>query len=406
MEGGSPEGINDDKVGCIARMEFWFWVIVGPAIVLALLSLRGERTRAEYVASRLNPDLSGPLPPASVIVPVKGPEEGLRENLASLAALDYPDYELLVTARVAADIPPAVLPTGCKVVLAGDAADEASEKVQNLRVAIKQSRKQTQVFAFADSDGRAPRGWLRALVAPLHEEGVGASTGYRWYVPQPPDFWSLMRSVWNAAIASTLGPGESPFAWGGSMAIRRDVFFEIRVPEYWEGAVSDDYMLTTAVHDAGLHVAFAPCATVASTDHIGMRAFLLWATRQMVITRAYHPQLWWPALAAHAVYCAGMAAAIAASIMGNRLAEWVLIAQVSPGMLKGANRATLAKAELPEYKQWFDRHGWVHTWFVPLATWVWLIALAASAFTDSIEWRGRRYMLVRRPQQSEQTGVQ
>ena len=34
-----------------------------------------------------------------MIVPVKGQDEGLRENLAALAALDYPDYELIVVAR-------------------------------------------------------------------------------------------------------------------------------------------------------------------------------------------------------------------------------------------------------------------------------------------------------------------
>jgi hypothetical protein len=90
-----------------------------------------------------------------------------------------------------------------------------------------------------------------------------------------------------------------------------------------------------------------------------------------------------------------MAAAVIASIQGHRAAEWALIAQLSPGMLKGANRATLAKAELPEYKAWFDRHAWVHTLWVPLATWVWLVALAASAFGNRIEWRGTRYVLKR-----------
>jgi hypothetical protein len=90
-----------------------------------------------------------------------------------------------------------------------------------------------------------------------------------------------------------------------------------------------------------------------------------------------------------------MAAAVTASVMGNRLAEWALLVQLSPGMLKGTNRTVLAKAELPEFKQWFDRHGWVHTWWVPFVTWIWLITLAAAAFTDAIDWRGKRYTLKR-----------
>ena len=69
--------------------------------------------------------------------------------------------------------------------------------------------------------------------------------------------------------------------------------------------------------------------------------------------------------------------------------------QLSPGMLKGLNRATLAKAALPEYEAWFKRHSWVHAIWVPLGTWVWLIALLSSAFVRSIEWRGRRYPLKR-----------
>jgi hypothetical protein len=88
-----------------------------------------------------------------------------------------------------------------------------------------------------------------------------------------------------------------------------------------------------------------------------------------------------------------MAASVAASIAGNRLAEWALIAQLSPGMLKGLNRATLAKAALPEFEPWFKRHSWVHAIWTPLATWIWLLTLAVSALGNSITWRGRRYRL-------------
>ena len=84
---------------------FWYWFFVGPALLLAFLSLRGERRRADYVAHRLSQTPQW-LPAASVIVPVKGPDEGLRQNLAALASLDYPDYELVVVAYSASDIPP------------------------------------------------------------------------------------------------------------------------------------------------------------------------------------------------------------------------------------------------------------------------------------------------------------
>jgi len=371
----------------------WFWLFVGPACLLALLSLRGERKRAAYVAECLADARKADWPPATLIVPVKGADEGLRENLAALADLDYPDYELLIAVRRARDIPPGVLPARAKIILAPDDDPETGEKVQNLWAAVRCARKVSEVFAFADSDGRVSRDWLKALVRPLAGETVGASTGYRWYTPEPPDFWSLLRSVWNAPIAGAFGPGDNRFAWGGAMAIRKETFYSARVPDYWSKAVSDDYALSAAIGAAGKRIAFAPGAMVASPEHTTARAFFSWARRQLVITRVCYPRLWWPALAAHVIYCGGMAAAAIAAALGHRGAEWALIVQLSPGMLKGANRATLAKAALPAWQAWFDRYGWVHTWWVPLATWVWLAALISSAAGNVIHWRGRRYHL-------------
>jgi ceramide glucosyltransferase len=376
---------------------WWFWFFAGPALVLAFLSLRGERKRAAYVAEQLAEAPPADLPPATVIVPVKGPDPGLRENLAALAAQDYPNYELIVVAHCAADIPAGVLPARVRIVLAHARESGTGEKVMNVRTAIRFARRDSAIYAFADSDGRVSRAWLRALAAPLvasaPDAQVGATTGYRWYAPEPPDFWSLMRSVWDAVIAGTFSSGPNAFAWGGSMAIRRETFHAIHVPDFWRDTVSDDYALSAAVRRAGMRIVFAPGAMAVSTDRTGGRAFLAWARRQLTITRVYRPRLWWSALIAHIFYCGGMAAAIAASIHGSRGAEWVLLAQLSPGMLKGANRATLAKAELPDYEAWFGRHAWVHTLWVPLATWIWLIVLLASAFGNRIEWRGHRYRL-------------
>jgi ceramide glucosyltransferase len=371
---------------------FWYWFFVAPALLLALLSLRGERKRAAYVEHRLS-ETPAECPPASVIVPVKGADEGLGENLAALAALDYPDYELILCARSASDIPPVVLPNRIRIVLAESDDPETGEKVQNLAAAVHAARKRSRILAFADSDGRPAPRWLRALAAPLSEKGVGASTGFRWFTPVPPTFWSLMRGVWDAVSAGLLGPGDNPFAWGGAMAIRKDVFFEARVPEYWKGAVSDDCELSRAVHAAGLKIAYAPGALTPCFESATAAGFFSWARRQLTIIRVYRPRLWWMALGAHIFYCGGMAASVIASCQGSRLAEWALIAQLSPGMLKGFNRAILARAALPEQEAWFRRHSWVHATWTPLATWIWLAVLAASACGNSIHWRGNLYHL-------------
>jgi ceramide glucosyltransferase len=371
---------------------FWYWFFVGPALVLAFLSLRGERKRAAYLEERLT-ETTDLLPPATVIVPVKGQDHGLRENLAALASLDYPDYELIIVARCAADIPGGVLPRRARIVLARGNDPQTGEKVQNLQIAVRAVRKASSIIAFADSDGRVTKGWLRALAAPLADPMVGASTGYRWFTPRPPTFWTLMRGVWDAVAFGRLGPGDCGFAWGGAMAIRKDTFFEVRVPEYWKNTVSDDYALAQAVHDAGLRVAWAPGALTPCLEQTTAARFFSWARRQMTITRVYRPRLWWLATVAHVFYCGGMADSSWASLRGYRLAEWALIAQLTPGMLKGMNRATLAKAALPEYEDWFRRHGWVHALWQPLATWVWLVVLVSSAFGNTIEWRGNRYDL-------------
>jgi cellulose synthase/poly-beta-1,6-N-acetylglucosamine synthase-like glycosyltransferase len=313
-----------------------------------------------------------------VIVSVEGTDDDLRQNLEALASLDYPDYELIVAARSAADIPPGVLPKRVIIVLVGANRNGASDRITNRLAGVRAARKHSEILAFADSGGRVACGWLRALAAPLAEANVAVSTGYRWFLPEPPDFSSLLRSVWNAPIAGLLGPGDNPFVWAGSMAIQKEMFFELRIPDAWQKSESDSGSLTRAVHKAGLRIAFAPGAMVAYGGGTGLRGFLGRAVREMSLARREVPRLWWSALVSHIFYCGGMAAAITASIEGSRGAEWVLVVQLGLGMLKGVNRATLARAELPDREAWFKRHAWVHSLWTPLGTWLWLAVMIAS----------------------------
>ena len=373
-------------------LVLWFWLLVGPALVLTAASLLSEPRNAAYVRRRLA-EASEFLPPASVIVPVKGEDQGLRENLAALASLDYPDYELVIVARCADDIPGGVLPGRARIVLAHGDDPHTGEKVQNLAAAVLAARKPSEVFAFADSDGRVTRRWLRSLVAPLADESLGAATGYRWFTPEAANFSSILRAAWDAVSFGMLGPGDARFVWGGAMAIRRQTFAEAEVLKHWKNTVSDDYALAAAVRALGLTVAYAPGALVPSPERISMRGLFSWVRRQMTITRAYAQRLWVLGLVAHAFYCGAMLASIAAGYRGIPAGWWTLAVQLLPSFWKAARRTSLARESLPEYCDWFRRYSWTHIACAPLATWLWLVALVSAAFSSTIEWRGYRYDL-------------
>jgi ceramide glucosyltransferase len=363
------------------------WLMIGLALLLGLLALAEDRARAEYAARELDfrlPDAE--CLPASVIVPVKGTDEGLAANLRALVELDYPDYELIVVARRESDVPGGSIPIGARFMIAGDGDAGTGEKINNLLAAVRAVRDESRILAFADSDGQVQQGWLRALGAPLRDPQVGASTGYRWHIPASPSFWPMLRSAWNAVIAGGFGPGNNGFVWGGAMAIRRDTFAAVRVAEYWRGAVSDDFRLAEAVLDAKLRIAFAPGAMVAARDHTSPAEFFEWIVRQMKITRAYRPRLWWLGLFAHVVYCGAMVASVV-------IAPPALLGQFAVGMVKGQNRAEIARSCFAEDDGWFRRNGWVYTLAVPLTTWLWLYAFLASAMSRRIVWRGREYRL-------------
>ncbi len=367
----------------------WFLLLL--PVALGLLSLRGERARLAYIVSRLPPPDPMRCPPATVIVPVKGADAGIAENLRALAGLDYPDYELIVAARSESDLPRSAIPARARVVFSNAPDPETAEKIQNLLAAVNAARPESAILAFADSDGCVQPRWLKALVHALEEPMAGASTGYRWHIPGPARPWSLLRSVWNAVIAGGFGPAPNNFAWGGAMALRRESFTRLRIAEYWKGTVSDDYRLAQAVKEAGKRIVFAPGAMVAATDQTGGREFLGWIARQMTITRFYAPGLWKLALAAHIVYCAGMAAAI---WTGSPV---ILSLQLAPGLWKAARRVRIARLCLPAYAGWFDRYGWLHVALVPVGTWLWLYSCIASGLTHTIHWRGYRYRMRRPP---------
>ncbi len=203
-----------------------FYLLAAVSIWLGLISLRGGVRFVHYLQKEVAKEYPEFTPFVAVFVPCRGIDDGLKENITALFAQDYPQFEIIFVSDRADDPALAVIeearrsfekksgPT-MRIVIAGPAAD-SGQKVHNLRVAVNEADQQTEIFVFVDTDARPHKLWLRSLVAPLQDDQIGATTGYRWFVPPLGGFASHLRSVWNAAIASALGADEKKnFCWGG-----------------------------------------------------------------------------------------------------------------------------------------------------------------------------------------------
>ncbi len=385
-----------------------FYVFASLLVLQAAVSLRGGLRYLAYVRRELAKGESDFAPYASVIAPCRGLDQGLRENLAALFRQDYPAYEVVFVTDSATDPALAVIEevrrefgrrVASRVVVAGEATD-CGQKVHNLRAGVGATDTKSEVFVFVDSDARPREGWLRALVAPLADEQMGAATGYRWFLPVKGGFSSTLRAVWNASIASALGEQqERNFCWGGSTAIGRATFERANVLAEWEGASSDDFALMRVLRRARLPIHFVPACLTASHEDCGFRELLEFTTRQLKITRVYAPQLWQVVLFSNLlfvlVFYGGFILTVARAALGLSVAATLpyVLALYALGTLKAFLRWSAIRLALAQFSSELRRDAPAHLLLWPLASILYLYNALAALFSRRIEWRGISYEL-------------
>ncbi|HEX8146265.1 MAG TPA: glycosyltransferase family 2 protein [Pyrinomonadaceae bacterium] len=387
-----------------------FYALAALVVLQSALSLRGGVRYLNFFRRELGAPRALYMPFASVFVPCRGLDQGLRLNLLALFRQHYPAYELVFVSDRAED--PALeiarqlsrelegeTVARSRFVVAGRALD-SGQKVHNLRAALAEADPSSEVFVFVDTDARPRADWLRALVAPLADEGAGAATGYRWFLPARGRAASQLRSVWNASIASALGPNMgSNFCWGGSTAVRRETFERLNMRERWRGTVSDDYALTSALRAARLPIRFVPACLTASVDDCTLPELFEFTTRQLKITRVYAPRLWAFVLVSNllfvSVFFGGLALAAWRAAAGLPFV-WPLAAVAVVfllGLWKAFFRLRAAALVLEEHHGRLRRSVWAHLLLWPLTAALFLHNATAAALSRRIVWRGIGYEL-------------
>ena len=382
------------------------WIALTLLAVLAFLAsvasivqgirLRGGVRRAVRLA------LGAFLPSVAVILPVRGLDTGFDENVRALLSQVYRRYRILVVADDSMD--PALLriqtiaresPRVALATILSDASPLRG-KVNALRSALAHLHPEDEVVVFADSDIRPAPDWLRQLVQPLADSTVGVATGFRWYLPPRPTFWSLVRAEWNAVSANVLFDPRRSFAWGGSCAVRKDLLVPLRLEDRWHDVLSDDLILTQAVREAGLKIAYVPAALVPTFEGADRATCTEWCFRQMTMATLYLPIVRRYATAAFAVFNGSILFGIACLA----LAVWNVAYLIPAAIFLAPLPVSIAKASLRRRALFSAAPTVAAAWNVPAwrtaiaaiaVPWVMTAGLLRTRRPTTIRWRGHTY---------------
>lgn len=383
------------------------WIGLTVLAVLAFLAsvaslVQGVRLRGG-VRRGLRLALGAFLPPVALILPVRGLDEGFDENVRALLSQSYPRYRLLVAADNSSDPAAARIETIARdyprVPVSTILSDPSplGGKVNALRSALGHLRPEDEVVVFADSDIRPPMDWLRQLVQPLADSTVGVATGFRWYVPPRPTFWGLVRAEWNAISANVLFDPRRSFAWGGSCALRNDGLPGFRLEERWRGVLSDDLVLTQAVREAGLKIAYAPAALVPTYEGANRATCMEWCLRQMTMATLYLPVVRRYAIAAFSVFNGSILLGVACLALA---ALWGVAYLIPAALFLAPLPVTVAKASLrrralfsgvPTVASAWNVSRWRSAVAAIAVPWVMASGLLRTRRPTTIRWRGHIY---------------
>ena len=202
--------------------------------------------------------------PVTVLVPLRGVEPGLEENLRSIADQHYPDYQVIfgvarsddpalpIARRVAASLP------GRNIEIdIGACSVTRNPKLANVISMMRLARH--DVLVLCDSDTRVDSSYLREVVAPLKDESIGLVTCLFAGVPQDEKLASKLIAMFmndqfipSALVEGVFGPLRHGF--GPTNALRANVLEAIGGFEALGEHLADDFMLGNEIAARGLRV--------------------------------------------------------------------------------------------------------------------------------------------------------
>jgi ceramide glucosyltransferase len=235
--------------------------LAASATAYALIALVLARRAAARPADAANAAPSGELSGVTVLKPLCGDEPRLYENLATFCRQEHPLYQLVFGVRDANDPAVAIVrrlqadfPASDIVLAIDPTVHGTNPKVSNLLNMLPHAKHDYLVLA--DSDIAVPHDYLTRVAAPLAVSGNGVVTCLykgRALAAGWPQLGAQFIDDWFApSVRIAHAGGSRAFAFGATIALRRDALQAIGGFEALASRLADDYWLGELTRRQGL----------------------------------------------------------------------------------------------------------------------------------------------------------
>ena len=272
----------------------------------------------------------GPLPAVTVLKPLKGPGLDLYANLASFCRQDYPTYQIVFGVEDARDPAVAVVQQIRRdfperdIALAVGRMPGANRKVANLCHMMRHARH--DVLVMSDSDIRVRPDYLQTMVAPLRDPEVGRTTCLyrgvgRFGLPSVVESLFINTDFTPMVLAAQIVQ-RFEYAYGASIAFRRDALARIGGFAPLADYLADDYLLGNGIAKAGYRLVLLPYTVETVLDAVTLRDVWRHLLRWSRTYAVQEPVGWFASVVTHATLW-GVLAPLAT---GGSALGWAMLA--------------------------------------------------------------------------------
>jgi ceramide glucosyltransferase len=369
----------------------WIFLIptVGGAVYVLLCLLAVWRFRSQIPPP--SPCSFSQGPPVTILKPVCGLEKNQKINLRSACLQDYPEFQVVFSVQDPTD--PAIpllkaiqqeYPERVSVAVGNHQAGP-NGKINNLLGALPHARH--DILVISDSDVRLEPDYLKNIIAPLADPGVGfvctlyrATSADRWY--ERMELLTLNADFIPSVVFAYVS-GASKFCLGASVAFRRGSLQEVGGLEALADFLAEDYEMGRRLWVSGKRMVLVPYFVDTVVD---LQRLSQWWDHQVCWdqkTRAAHSAGFFASIVTRSV---PFALLLAASRLGDALGL---------SILGGALGLRLATAAVILRWGLGDREGLRGLALLPLRDIAALVSWVLALTKKTVIWRGSKLILTR-----------